>query len=154
MKKEKSVSESLLEMFDIASQFVEIMRINKIKSHFDISGDDPKLPVVSELKIKFYQPYDEALYCLKTKYTHIIIGDITIGQYGSVAYKLSETSKSIDEKTKTAKEVLSALKLYSFGSMYEMSLLDVNNKIKFSKIAVRKAEKEKKLLVETINSYK
>lgn len=154
MKKEKTITESLQELFMIASEFVEIMKINNIKSHFIISGVQEGSPVTSELSIRFYQPSDTNIYCLIEKYTSIQIGGVTFGEYGNIRYKMSETPESIAEKVNTAKKVLKEFKTYSFGAVYERSLLEIENKIRANKIEIRMAEKQKKLLIEQINSYK
>ena len=142
MKKEKTVTESLSELFVVAEEFVKIMEVNKISSHFQISGQQENHPVQSEMQIKFYQPQEDKTYCLKSQYTHIEIGNITLGKYGRVNYKFSLTSSDIDEITKEAKKVLSLFRVFAFGSIYEKRILEIKNNIRMYNRKLRESRKE------------
>jgi hypothetical protein len=153
MKKEKSISESLSELYVVAESFVKIMELNKISSHFTISGASND-PVYSELKIAFYQPSDERSYCMKKKYTFINIGGIEFGQYGHVKHKIGITASDIDEITKEAKKVYDLFKVFSFGSLYEKRMLEIKNETKKHNRILRDLKNEYKKMVNELERYK
>lgn len=153
MKTEKTITQSLNELYLVAESFVKILELNRIKSHFTISDNLKGNPVASDLKIVFYQP-DENTYCLKTKYTHINIGGVEFGKYGDVSYKFDLTPKDIDLITKQAKEVYNLFKVFSFGSFYEKSLLDIKNSIKRHNLNLKKAKKEYAEMEKVVESYR
>lgn len=154
MKKEKSISESLSELYVVAESFVKIMELNKIRSHFTVSGDKNSPPVDSELKIDFYQPSDEGSYCLKKKYTFINIGGIEFGQYGHVRHKIEITASEIDEITKEAKKVYDLFNVFSFGSLYEKRLLEIKNETKRQNRVLRNLRNEYKNMLNELEKYK
>lgn len=154
MKKEKSISESLSELYVVAESFVKIMESNKISSHFTISGDRNSPPIDSELKIDFYQPSDARSYCMKKEYTHINIGGIEFGQYGHVKHKIEITASEIDEITKEAKKVYDLFKVFSFGSLYEKRMLEIKNETKKHNRILRDLKNEYKKMVNELERYK
>lgn len=154
MKKEKSIFESLSELYVVAESFVKIMELNKISSHFIISGDRNDTPVYSELKIAFYQPSDDRSYCMKKQYTFINIGGIEFGQYGHVKHKIEITASDIDEITKEAKKVYDLFKAFSFGSLYEKRLLEIKNETRKHNRILRDLKNEYKKMVNELERYK
>ena len=154
MKTEKTVTDALHELYTIAESFISICALNKVVNHLTISDARGDVPVISDIKIEMYQPENNKKYCLKTEYTQVKICGIKIGEYGSVAYKLSLTYSDIHTISLEAKKVLEAFKVFNFGSLTERAILSKNNDIKRINIELRKAKKEKAELEVSLAKYK
>lgn len=152
MKTQKSISESLDQLYAVAQEFTDLLRLNKVVGHFTVSSKEKSSPVISETEVVFYQP-EHSAYDLDKGYTHISIGKIVCGKYGVLEYKRSHTPESVDAVAKEAKKILDEFKTFSFGTLVERSLLDKRNEVRRCSLALRKAKKEAEELQKELASY-
>ncbi len=152
MKTMKTIETSLNELLAIAKEFVKIMEINKITSHYQISGKN-KCPVYSDVAVKFYQPSEDRKYCLDTQYTHIFIDKVEFGKYGCVSYKMGITVKELEDLNKQAKIILEEFKTYSFKSDWEREALSIRNDIKLAKKEAKDKTAKYNELLNKIKEY-
>jgi hypothetical protein len=148
----KTIETSLNELLATAKEFVKIMEINKITSHYQISGEN-QCPVYSDVAIKFYQPSEDKKYCLYTLYTHLSIGKVEFGKYGCVSYNMGITVKELEDLNKQAKIILEELKTYSFKSDWEREALSIRNDIKRAKKEAKDKTAEYNELLNKIKEY-